>query len=107
MAMVMKTTSSCFFPSTVKAESKSISEEPPKKDAQKKEAVPDATAKEKYHAGRSKWGKYKRRERESRKQKSTKPEHDGAKSNENASGKDVFDFPDGGWVCCNCQNYNF
>lgn len=26
---------------------------------------------------------------------------------ENVSGKEEFDFPDGGWVCSTCQNYNF
>lgn len=26
---------------------------------------------------------------------------------ENSNTKEEFDFPDGGWVCSSCQNYNF
>ena len=94
-----------------------------------------AESREKYHAGSSKWGKYKKREQEAKKKRRTNQENIAIKSEDGelalssgaldlssdshanvagsadaqASGpmKENFDFPDGGWVCSQCQNYNF
>ena len=89
-------------------------------------------AREKYHAGSSKWGKYKKREQEAKKKRRANQENIAIKSeggepalssgaldlssdtgvcsaDAQAAGamKENFDFPDGGWVCSQCQNYNF
>ena len=95
-----------------------------------------AEAREKYHAGSSKWGKYKKREQEAKKKRRANQENIATTSegsepalssgaldlsssdsyanvafstDAQATGamKENFDFPDGGWVCSQCQNYNF
>lgn len=73
--------------------------------------MPMTKEKEKYHAGRSKWGKYKKKEKEAKKNKKIK-KLEGKKSKSSSverdsQAKESFDFPDGGWVCSECQNYNF
>ena len=63
---------------------------------------------ERFHAGASKWGKYKKKEKENkRNQQRRRNAVDSDNSSEITSDKDNFDFPDGGWVCGQCQNYNF
>ena len=59
---------------------------------------------ERYHAGRAKWGKYKEKEAKKRVGKGKEVQQ---KVQETSGGKDQFAFPDGGWVCADCQNYNF
>ena len=60
--------------------------------------------KERFHAGASKWGKYKKKEKEAKRQQKRRNVLD---DSDTTSDKDSFDFPDGGWVCGQCQNYNF
>ena len=62
-----------------------------------------ATTKEKYHAGAQKWGKYKKKENKNKKRNDDSARQQKGKVQE---GND-FSFPDGGWVCSQCQNYNF
>ena len=57
---------------------------------------------DRFHAGRAKWGKYKEKEAKRRSNKNRE-----ALNGDVTGGKDQFDFPDGGWVCADCQNYNF
>ena len=84
-------------------------------------------SKDKYHAGSTKWGKYKKKEKEAKKRRGPTSHNNGpekqlteepkVKTNLNqsvapekankSSAKENFDFPDGGWVCSQCQNYNF
>ena len=92
-----------------------------------------AETREKYHSGSLKWGKYKKREQEAKKKRRANQENIGVKSEGGESAlssgaldlssdsysanmadaqvsgsmKENFDFPDGGWVCSQCQNYNF
>jgi hypothetical protein len=68
-----------------------------------------ASDKERFHAGASKWGKYKKKEKEAKKRKTSKRGFDDQCSEkeriESGSDQDPsinkanFDFPDGGWVC--------
>ena len=87
---------------------------------------------EKYHAGSSKWGKYKKREQEAKKKRNANQENIATRSEGGRSAtssgalnlscdskvngqgdttdttfqtsmmKENFDFPDGGWVCSQC-----
>ena len=117
--MSLNPSSSCFFPpdqaSPLPRSTCSDEEEAQLTTAQaegKKSGTKDEkpSTKEKFHAGRSKWGKYKKKEKEDRSRRPVKqPIETNAKSGGfcDTPTKESFDFPDGGWVCCVCQNYNF
>ena len=110
--MTMNPQSKCFFPTA-----QPINPGPFAKDSQSEShsATQNGSSdpkEEKYHAGRLKWGKYKKAEQEQKEKdangfKQGSPEKSQSKKPSNGNSQDNFDFPDGGWVCSQCQNYNF
>ena len=66
------------------------------------------TNNEKKHAGRSKWGKYKQQERYSKQLMSSMNNGKSVASKSPSKPTlDITNLPEDGWVCSNCQNYNF
>ena len=56
-----------------------------------------------FHIGSLKWAKYKKKEKSQKSQ--VVSEFKGYQADRRE--KENFAFPDGGWVCSQCQNYNF
>ena len=57
----------------------------------------------KNHAGAQTWGKFKKRMEKTKKKKGD----DCKQSTCDKQDIDSFNFPDGGWECFTCKNYNF
>ena len=113
LRMTMKTSSTCFYP-TQKGFAEEISTPSGNTSNEHgntssgRDSSSDLTPKEKYHAGRSKWGKYKKKERKEKRMNQSQLDcQASAPKVIFETTKEGFDFPDGGWVCSNCQNYNF
>ena len=75
--MSMKTSSTCFYP-TQKGIAEEIStsngnaSSEPGQTSSGRDSSTDLEPKEKYHAGRSKWGKYKKKERKEKRMQAVK-----------------------------------